>query len=488
MMAASIGSSQLNTRSWQERLAERDPSLRVHLIGIGGAGLSAIARTLLEMGMAVSGSDMRATSVTQSLAEAGARIYAQQTAANVEQMPELLLPDVVLISSAVRDSNAELIACREAGLPVTKRDAFLSALLARRKVIAIAGAHGKSTTTSMIISVLRDAGLDPGFIVGAELPGLGNAGAGNGELFVIEADEYDRMFLGLSPVVAVITNVEWDHPDCYPTPASFRKAFMQFVDRVDRDGLIVSCMDDEGAEAIRAYAQSRGPQWITYGFDSSADVRATPTQSTGADVSAPNTADLTWWSAPAGQLRLRIPGAHNVRNALAALVVSTWCDVPTAEALRSLGEYRGVGRRFELKGTSASGVDVYDDYAHHPTEIRSTLAAARQRYPQQRIWAVFQPHTFSRTQRMLYRMGESFQDADEVLVTDIYAAREADDRNVSSAELVAASPHPSIRYISALDDVARYLREHCARGDVVITLGAGDVNHVGDILLRQGSE
>ncbi len=236
---------------------QEDPSLRVHLIGIGGAGLSAIAYTLLEMGIGVSGSDLRANRVTQHLADHGARIYAGQSAQNIDEMPVDRRPDVVLASSAVKDTNPEVMAARAAGLIVVKRDQFLPALLSGRRVIAVAGAHGKSTTTSMIISVLRDAGLDPGFIVGADLPGLGNATAGASDLFVIEADEYDHMFLGLTPTVAVITNVEWDHPDCYPTPASFRRAFRQFVDQVDRDGLVVSCMDDDGAEAVRARLFSR---------------------------------------------------------------------------------------------------------------------------------------------------------------------------------------------------------------------------------------
>lgn len=478
-MAIVNGGRQLNTRPWQERLSDRDPSLHVHLIGIGGAGLSAIARTLLELGMTVSGSDLRAGFTTEHLAEHGALVYPTQSAQNITAMREAHLPDVVLISSAIRESNEELAAARKAGLPIAKRDEFLSALLANRQVIAVAGAHGKSTTTSMIITVLRDAGLDPGFIVGADLPGLGNAAAGRGNHFVVEADEYDHMFLGLSPTVAVITNVEWDHPDCYPTPSSFRKAFMRFVDQVDRGGLVVSCMDDEGAEQIRTYGSSRGPQWITYGIDAHADLRASVHTMNGGETIA----DLEWWKAPAGHLHLRVPGVHNVRNALAALVVSSWCDIPMDRALQSLAAYRGVGRRFEEKGI-ANDVLVFDDYAHHPTEIMATLAAARQQYPDRRLWAVFQPHTFSRTERMLYRMGDSFGDADEVIVTDIYAARETYDNRVSSAELVAASSHPSIRHIGELQAAAAYIADHAEPGDVVITLGAGDVNRVGEILLR----
>ncbi|MDI9549226.1 MAG: UDP-N-acetylmuramate--L-alanine ligase [Chloroflexota bacterium] len=473
--------NQTKPGDWRERLGRRDPSLRVHLIGIGGAGLSAIARVLLEMGLAVSGSDMQAGPVTAHLAQHGAQIFPQQVAANLLEQPADQRPHVVLISSAVHDDNPELAAARQLGLPVVKRTDFLPALLQGRQVIAVAGTHGKSTTTAMIIQVLRAAGLDPGFIVGANLPGLGNAAAGSGTHFVIEADEYDHMFLGLEPAVAVITNVEWDHPDCYPTPSSFRKAFMQFIDRVERGGLVISCSDDEGAETLRSYTYSRGPRWITYGLNEAADMRAVLRPMQDCDTSA---ADLVWWHAPAGRLRLSVPGVHNIRNALAALAVSSWCNVPLEQAMGSLARYTGVARRFEAKG-EAAGVQVFDDYAHHPTEIMATLAAARQRFPDRRIWAVFQPHTFSRTERMLYRMGDSFDHADQVIVTDIFAAREVDDGSVSSAELVAASPHPAIRYIAGLCECADYLAAHTQAGDIVITLGAGDGYKAGEILLAK---
>ena len=479
-MASQDSSTQTKAQKWQDRLAKPDPSLRVHLIGIGGAGLSAIAHTLLDLGMIVSGSDRRLTDATEHLEEHGARIYSDQSAKTLEGLPVDQRPDVVLISSAIDETNAERQAAVRLGLPVVKRDQFLPVLLQSRQVIAVAGSHGKSTTTSMIITVLRGAGLDPGFIVGADLPGLGNAAAGGGDHFIIEADEYDHMFLGLSPTVAVVTNVEWDHPDCYPTPASFRRAFMRFIDRVDRSGLVVSCLDDEGAELIRAYGASRGPQWITYGTHRGSDLRANIPE---AGVERQNSADLVWWHAPVGRLELKVPGVHNIRNALAALAVSSWCNVPLETALQSLAEYTGVSRRFERKG-SAGGIQVFDDYAHHPTEIVATLAATRQQFPDRRIWAVFQPHTFSRTEHMLYRMGDSFGEADEVIVTDIYAAREANDGRVTSAELVASSPHPAIQHIAKLEDVVEYLIAHAKPGDIVITLGAGDGYKIGEMLLH----
>lgn len=465
--------------TWQRRLAECDQTLRVHLIGIGGAGLSAIAQVLVEQGVQVSGSDRQTSATTEQLAAQGVTIFSGQNAANLTSLPAGTRPDLVLISSAVDASNPERQAAEALGIAVVKRDEFLPVLLAQRTVIAVAGTHGKSTTTSMIVKVLREAGIDTGYIIGTILPGYGSGSAGSAPYFVIEADEYDHMFLGLRPSVEVITNVEWDHPDCYPTPSSFRRAFMQFVDLAERDGLIISCADDLGAEQVRAYGASRGPNWIVYGLSEHADMRATAVQ---AVAGSGYSADLVWWNAPIGRMALGVPGVHNVRNALAALTVASWCKVPFDQAISSLESFTGTARRFEIKG-EAKGVVVIDDYAHHPTEIEATLAAARRRYPQQRIWAVFQPHTYSRTRHMLYRMGDSFENADHVIVTDIYAAREVDDGTVSAAELVAASAHCSIVHIAALADVAEYLLKQVQTGDVVITLGAGDGYKVGEMVL-----
>lgn len=465
--------------SWQARLTARDPSLRVHLIGVGGTGISAIAQVLLEIGVQVYGSDRRLNAATARLAAAGATIFPQQSAANLAARPKSQYPDVVLISSAVDEANPERRAAEALGIPIVKRVDFLPVLLAHRRVIAVAGTHGKSTTTAMLIRILHDAGLAPGYIVGAELPGLGNAAAGKSDFFIIEADEYDRMFLGLNPAAAIITNVEWDHPDCYPTPAGFRRAFMQFVDTVDRQGLVISCLDDEGAEQLRAYALSRGPGWITYGLAPEANLRA---DDVTLIAGAGSTAEISCWEMPCGQLELQVPGLHNVRNALAAAAAAVWCDISMADALAGLAGYQGVARRFELKG-EAAGVLVYDDYAHHPTELTATLDAARRRFPSRRIWAVFQPHTYSRTRHLLDAMAASFDAADQVIVSDIYAARESSDGMTNAADIVAAGNHPAMRHIARLEDVAAYLADHAAAGDVVITLGAGDGYRVGEWLL-----
>lgn len=474
----------MTTEAWQERLVTQAPTLRVHLIGIGGAGLSAIATVLLQMGVTVSGSDRQPGAATQQLAEQGAQVIIGQRAENLTNLAPEQRPDVVLISSAVNAGNPERVAAESLGIPVVKRNVFLPALLAKRRLIAVAGAHGKTTTTAMIVQTLRGGGIDCGYIIGADAPGLGSGAAGSAAEFVLEADEYDRMFLGLHPAIAVITNVEWDHPDCYPTPASFRRAFMQFTETVDRNGLIVACIDDEGVRQVLAYAPTRGPRAITYGLSEGADLRAVDVRSLpglGAE------ANLIWWNAPEGRLEVAVPGVHNVRNALAALAVGVSCGVSIDAAAAALRSYRGSARRFEWKG-EVDGVTVIDDYAHHPTEIEATLAAARRRYPERRIWAIFQPHTFSRTRRMLYRMGESFEAADRVIVTDIYAAREQDDGSIHARELVAASAHHAIQYIGALRAVADYLADHVTPGDVVITLGAGDGNKVGEWLLEKLKE
>lgn len=467
--------------AWQTRLLERDPRLHIYLCGIGGVGLSPIATVLLQLGMRVSGSDRQASANTTRVAAAGARVFTTQTADNLLEMAQADRPDVVLISSAIAPDNPERQAAEALGLPVVKRNDFLPAMLAGRRLIAVAGTHGKTTTTSMIVHILKQTGRAPGYIVGADLPLYGSAAAGDESYFVIEADEYDHMFLGLSPSLAVVTNVEWDHPDCFRTPASFRRAFIQFVDRVDRNGVVVSCRDDDGAEQLRQYAYTRGPEWITYGLNAEADLHGVDPVSTS---SGGYGAQVTQWGMPAGELVLQVPGLHNVRNALAAVAAASWCDVPIADCLTALASFQGAARRFEQKG-EVGGVMVFDDYAHHPTEVRATLSAARGRFPAARIWAVFQPHTYSRTHNLLTEMAASFGDADEVIITDIYAAREKDDGRVSAGALVAAADHLAIRHISGLDTAANFLVAHVQAGDVVLTLGAGDGYRIGEMLLAQ---
>lgn len=464
---------------WRRRLSAGDTSLHIHLLGIGGAGLGPIATVLHEMGFRVSGSDAQMSPRAAALATLGVTVYPSQRAGNLTEDPEQR-PDVVLISSAVGIDNPERRAAEELGIPIVKRREFLTPLLARRSVLAVAGTHGKSTTTAMIVQILRECGVDAGYIVGSELPHYGSAHAGSSPYFVIEADEYDHMFLGLMPQIAAITNVEWDHPDCFPSPESFRQAFAAFTAGVPADGLIVGCGDDDGAVAVRLTYPSQA-SWITYGLGESADLRAVDARP---QPGGGYCAQVYWRGTPIGLLSLQVPGMHNLRNALAALAVTRACHLPDDQILAALGRYQGVARRFEFKG-EARGVIVIDDYAHHPTEVRVTLAAARARFGERRLWAVVQPHTFSRTRELLHEMAASFGDADRVIIADIYAARERDDGTLSAADLVRASDHPHIQHISGLEAIADHLAAQVEAGDVVITLGAGTSHRVGELLLER---
>ena len=446
----------------------------MHFVGIGGAGLSAIARVLMEQGAAVSGSDLVLSPVAEALARDGAQVYVGHKAEQVEGA------DLVVVSSAVPEENVEVQAAREAGIQVVHRDWILGKLMEDRVGVAVAGTHGKTTTTAMIATILWKAGLDPTFIVGGVVLGLGtNARAGRGPHFVVEADEYDRTFLGLRPRVAVVTNVEHDHPDCYPTFARFRGAFAQFIDLLPPDGLLVNCLDDRVAKELGAARTAQGEPVASYGLREGAMWTArdlTPNPSGGSDFVVVRAGQAL------GEVRLRVPGRHNVLNALAALAVSDHLGVPFPTARSALEDFRGVARRFELKG-EADGVTVVDDYAHHPTEIRATLAAARQRFPGRTLWAVWQPHTYSRTKTLLPEFAQAFDQADHVLVLPIYAARERDTLGISSGDVVAAMDHPDARLVGSREEAVAVLGTEVAPGDVVLTLGAGDGDKVGEWLL-----
>jgi len=446
----------------------------VHLIGVGGAGLSAIARVLLEEGVEVSGSDLVMSPVAEALARDGALVSEGHAAENVNGA------DVVVFSSAVPESNVEIQAARSAGIPVVGRPAFLGRLMEGRRGVAVAGTHGKTTTTAMIVSILLAAGRDPTFIVGGVLAGLEtNARAGKGPLFVIEADEYDCTFLSLTPEVAVVTNVEHDHPDCYPTFDDFRGAFEEFVALVPEQGLLVVCWDDPVAREIGEQQVGTKPVAF-FGLGEGAVWRAeeiSPNFAGGVDFLAVDDGQTL------GLVRLRVPGVHNASNAMAALAVTDFLGVPFRTAREALTEFYGVARRFEVKG-EADGVVVVDDYAHHPTEIQATLRAAKERFPDRRIWAVWQPHTFSRTRELLTAFTTSFDDADKVIVLPVYAARETDTLGVSAVSVVEATDHRSVRAAASMEEALTWLGTEVRAGDVVLTLGAGDGDQVGEWLLE----
>jgi UDP-N-acetylmuramate--alanine ligase len=453
----------------------------VHLIGIGGTGLSAIARVLLETGSMVTGSDRVESPYVRDLRAAGATISLGHRPENVTGA------DLVVRSSAIPDDNPEVVAARAAGIPVLKRADFLGSLMEGKTGIAVAGTHGKTTTTAMIAWILSALKQDPTFIVGGTLTNLGvNARAGKGPAFVIEADEYDRTFLGLKPLIEVVTNVEHDHPDCYPTAADFQAAFEDFVRLLPAGGTLVTCAEDPGASQLIVEAGKLDRNVLAYG------VRPTVTgglfmMDTYAEVVVHNDrGGYTFSASVLGHpcsVMLQVPGMHNVRNGLAALTVVALLGLPLEAAGQALGDFSGTGRRFEVRG-EAGGVVVIDDYAHHPTEIRATLAAARARYFGRRIWAVWQPHTYSRTRTLLASFASAFDDADEVIVTEIFAAREAR-QDFSAEEVVKAMSHPAARFIPELSDVSNYLLSHLHSGDVLLVLSAGDADQVSTQVLAR---
>ncbi|MCP4539053.1 MAG: UDP-N-acetylmuramate--L-alanine ligase [Chloroflexi bacterium] len=447
----------------------------VHFVGIGGAGLSAIARVLMEQGAEISGSDLVLSPVAEALSQDGARVFEGHQVENVNGA------ELVVVSSAVPASNVELQMAQEAGIPIWKRPAFLGQMMDGRLGVAVAGTKGKTTTTAMIVSILLADGRDPTFIVGGVISELEtNARAGKNSLFVIEADEYDHTFLSLTPRVAVVTNVEHDHPDCYPTFDDFQAAFQDFVALVPDEGMLATCWDDPVARTLGEQRRTAGGGVTFFGLDEGAEWRAEdvrPNFAGGVDFLVTRAGEVL------GLVRLRLPGAHNASNALAALAVADSLGVPFNVARSALTEFHGVGRRFEVKG-EVEDVVVVDDYAHHPTAIRATLLAAQQRFHRRRLWAVWQPHTYSRTKTLLDDFAQSFGIADRVIVLPIYAARETDTLNISSADVVAAMGHPNARAARSLDEAFVWLGTEVQPGDVILTLGAGDGNLVGKWMIE----
>jgi UDP-N-acetylmuramate--alanine ligase len=457
----------------------------VHFIGIGGSGLSAIARLLLESGYEVSGSDRVLTPFAEEVRKAGATVYIGHHPRN------LTGADWVVRSSAIKEDNPEVKAARRAGLAVYKRADFLGRLMEDKTGIAIAGTHGKTTTTAMTAWVLTAMGRDPSFIVGGVVNNLGvNAHAGKGKTFVIEADEYDNMFLGLKPQLAVVTSIEHDHPDFFPTLESMYAAFEKFVALLPAEGTLIVCAEDAGAAALIPYVRREGRNVISYGVQGDMTIN-TPywiqardierNERGGYDFAAiSNMSSKT--SAPIN-VSLQVPGEHNVRNALAVLAIIGVLGLSRKKAAQALADFTGTSRRFELRG-EVNGISIFDDYAHHPTEIRATLSGARARFPQARIWAVWQPHTYSRTKTLFLDFARAFKDADQVIVTEVYAAREPK-QDFTSAEIVSAMPHLSAHYVKTLPEVTNYLLQNLQPNDVVLVLSAGDADEVSTNLLKE---
>lgn len=440
----------------------------IHLIGIGGTGLSAIALLLKERGYTVSGSDRVMSPLARNLAEHGVIVYAGHDARNVADA------DAVVRSSAVPDDNPEVMAAREADIPVFKRSEFLGQLMEGCQGIAIAGTHGKTTTTAMAAWVFTRLGLDPTYIIGGVSKDLGNnAHAGTCDYFIIEADEYDNMFLGLTPHIEVVMSLEHDHPDCFPTRESYNQAFVRFVKRLEYGGTLIACADDKGTLWLAQNHKRDDIRTLLYGTSPRANYRAenlVPNNCGGFDFRA------TFHDAVLADVKLQVPGAHNALNALAVLAIVHAMGLPTDKAAAALNEFSGTGRRFEILG-EAKGITVIDDYAHHPTAIRTTLAAARARYPKRRIWAVWQPHTYTRTVSLLEEFTASLMMADQVVITEVYAAREKG-QGFSSAAIVEGMAHPAAYFAPTLEDATQYLLHQLRAGDVLLVLSAGDADQV----------
>ncbi len=453
----------------------------VHLVGIGGTGLSAIARVLLEKGLTVSGSDRNQTAMVQVVREAGAQVYIGHAAENIAGA------DYVVRSSAVSDDNIEVQAALSQGIPVLKRAEFMPYLMSGLGCIAVAGTHGKTTTSAMIAWILTALDQDPSFIVGSTVSNLDrNAHAGKGDIFVIEADEYDRMFLGLEPRIAVVTNIEHDHPDYFPSEADIRQAFLEFAQQLHPEGILLTCMDDRGSRWLHTQMTESGKRTLTYGLKHWLGHRGPDYRSRELKSNQRGGFDFEFVRRPISihasektvNVSLQIPGRHNVLNATAALAVVDCLELALDEASGALSEFRGTARRFEIRG-EVQQVVVIDDYAHHPTEIQATLAAARARYPDREIWAVWQPHTYSRTRTLFREFTRVFADADHVVVLDVYAAREDPPSNgFSSLEIAQAIQHDDAHYRPGLLQSPTWLIERLRSGSVLLVLSAGDADQL----------
>jgi UDP-N-acetylmuramate--alanine ligase len=453
---------------------------RVHLIGIGGAGMSGIARILLARGVAVSGSDAKDSRAVLALRALGARVDVGHDAAHLPS------DATVVVSTAIRETNPELAAARERGLPVVHRAQALAALTVGRRVAAVAGTHGKTSTTSMLTVALQHCGLDPSFAIGGDLTSTG-AGAhhGDGDVFVVEADESDGSFTAFTPDVAVITNVEPDHLDHHGTEQAYRAVFAEFVDRIRPGGTLIACTDDPGVAPLVARAQDRGLTVRCYGHGDQAD--AVLLEFTPYGAGARVRARLGAW--PDGgelALRLAVPGEHMALNALGAALAAVELGAHRDCLVEGLASFDGVRRRFEYRGR-VNGVAVYDDYAHHPTEVQATLRAAREVAGGGRVVVAFQPHLYTRTRTFAGAFGAALGLADEVVVLDVYGAREDPEPGVTGALVAGAVPLPAerVHYVPRWAEVPAVLAGLARPGDLVLTMGAGDITVLGPEVLRE---
>ncbi|HCU79846.1 MAG TPA: hypothetical protein DGN60_01630 [Chloroflexi bacterium] len=448
----------------------------IHFIGIGGAGLSAVAKVLHERGHVVSGSDLYESDITEKLQSLGVLVHIGHQATNISGA------DVVIASSAVPSTNPELVAAAARNIKVLRRQDVLGNLMKTKLGCAIAGSHGKTTTTALISFCLLENALKPTFIVGGTVNGIDtNARYDVGEPFVVEADEYDRMFLGLSPTVSVVTSIDYDHPDCYSTFGDLEDAFWEFAMLTPIEGRLVINQDDILARKLGEKAKESGIPVVTYALQNEADWKGENIRvnsNGGCSFSLVNTRKQY-----VKNVDTCLAGEHNVMNVLAAIAAVDFYDLSIEKIVTALREFRGVKRRFEIKGKRA-GITIVDDYAHHPMAIKATLGAARLHFPNKKLWALFQPHTYSRTHALTSEIASSFYDADHVVITDIFASREKDDGTISSKNILELMDHPDAHYVGDINEAARFIFSGMNSGDVLVTMSAGDGYKVGERVLN----
>ena len=447
---------------------------KIHFVGIGGIGMSGIAEVLLNLGYQVSGSDLRESDITRRLVELGGRVASGHRAENLADV------DVVVTSTAVRHDNPEVLEAHRRKIPVIPRAEMLAELMRMKYGIAIAGTHGKTTTTSMVATLLSHGGIDPTVVIGGRLDLFGsNAKLGQGKFLVAEADESDGSFLKLSPTIAVVTNVDADHLDYYRDIEQIRATFIDFINKVPFYGLAVLCIDDPN---IQGLIPEVGKRMLTYGMSSQADLQASDIEYGGNHIDFM----VHYRGEKLGRVGFRMPGRHNVLNALAAIGVAMELDMDFAQIVDGFKDFGGVQRRFQIKG-EPGGVMVVDDYGHHPAEIKATLAAARSGWDR-RLLVIFQPHRYSRTRALFDDFVTAFYDADHLAIMDVYAASEEPIPGVAAQDLadgISRHGHKSCQFTGSAEATCRHLLDQVRPGDMILTLGAGNVWQVGEMILER---
>ena len=448
----------------------------IHLVGIGGIGMSGIAELLLNLDYFISGSDLRKTEVTEHLSDLGGKIFLGHRPQNIDGA------DVVVFSSAVKGDNPEIVEARERSIPVIPRAEMLAELMRLKYGIAVAGSHGKTTTTSMIASILTEGGFDPTVVIGGRLNiwGGSNARLGRSDFLVAEADESDGSFLALSPSIAVISNIDHEHIDFYRSMNNLRKTFIDFINKIPFYGRAILCVDDKEVQGL---IPKLTKSYLTYGLNPQSDIRASGTSKEGLNT----TFDVIFKSRLAGNVTISIPGEHNILNALAAVGVGLELDIDFKYIREGLKNPGGLKRRFEIKD-ERGGILFLDDYGHHPTEIIATLSAAKECWPDRRLVVVFQPHRFTRTRDLYYKFVISFNQADFLIITPLYGAGEEPIPGVDSRTLyqgIRNHGHRAVTYCDSTEDTISELLDQIRPGDIVLTLGAGDIHLVGTDLLKR---